>query len=75
MNFTSSTTNIGSTPLIAEKPFIVFEEGKYFLAIPKLKSYSVGISNYDLDITKVGFENVYVAKNTDTASTINEKLK
>ena len=40
-----------------------------------MKSYSVGISNYDLDITKVGFENVYVAKNTDTASTINEKLK
>jgi hypothetical protein len=44
--YTSSTTNIGSTPLIAEKPFIVFEEGKYFLAKPKLKSYSVGISNY-----------------------------
>ena len=68
---TKSTTNIQSTPIIAEKPFIVFEGGKYYLAIPKLKVNAVGPSNYGSDIDKISFDKVFVARQSDTVATIN----
>ena len=59
---TKSTTNIQTTPIIAEKPFIVFEEAKYYLAIPKLRTNAVGPSNYGTDFDKESFEKVFVAR-------------
>lgn len=59
--------------MIAEKPFIIFENGRYFLAVPNLKTNSRGISNYN-ELTKVDFSKVFVARDTDSAATINGKL-
>jgi hypothetical protein len=66
--------NIASTPIIAEKPFIVFEDGKYYLAIPQVETNKQGASNYANNIQKVPFENVYVAKDTDSVDVINSYL-
>lgn len=59
--------------MIAEKPFIVYENGRYFLAVPHLKFNSRGVSNYN-DLTKIDFSQVYVATEKDSAATINAKL-
>ncbi len=69
----AATVNIPSTPIIAEKPFIIFENGKYFLAVPNLKTNSRGVSNYN-DLVKIDFSQVYVATDKDSAATINTKL-
>lgn len=75
---TNSTpsTNVPTTPIISEKPYITINSttGKYFLQIPPLKTGSRG-SEFDTERTrKVDFARVYVTKLTDDAKTINEKL-
>ena len=62
---------IPSTPSIAEKPFIVFENNKYYLAVPAYEVNKVGPSNYDTINMKIDFEDVFVARETDSADTIN----
>jgi len=66
-------TNVESTPLIAEKPFIVEDNGKFGMVIP----------GYETDKTEPGmpenynavpFERVYVATDEDTAETLNEMV-
>lgn len=70
-------TTVEKTPIIAEKPYIVFGHtpNKFSLAIPPVEINKVGPSNNDnLDITYVDFENVYVATPDDTAVTINSQI-
>jgi len=71
----SPYTVIQETPVIAEKPYITIDgNGKYSLAIPNLKTNSVGpTTNYNA-AQFIDFSNVYVAKDTDSASYINSKI-
>ena len=62
-----------TSPKIAEKPFISFESERFILNVPKLQTDSMG-SNFDQDVTKIDFENVYVTKLTDDSDGINAKL-
>jgi len=64
--------NVPTTPLIGEKPFISYNGGKFYLQIPSVQTNSQG-TNWDVGET-VGFENVFVAKATDSVSIINSKL-
>jgi len=61
------------TPLVAEKPYIAFENGKFNLLVPKVKMNSVG-ADHTAPSKIIPFEQVYVATASDSASTINEKL-
>ena len=65
-----------SVPLVAEKPFIKYEDGgKFSLVIPPVVKDSSGLPDYqDTNSTVVGFESVYVATSTDSAKAINDKL-
>lgn len=70
-----ASTAIESTPIIVEKPYIILENNKYSLMIPKLEINKVGPTvNYDNAI-EVPFENVYVANESDSVETINQKLE
>ena len=69
-------TNVASTPWIAEKPYISFSGGLYYLEIPNIEQNKVGpdpTTGYT-NTTQVNFTNVYVALPTDTAATINAKI-
>ncbi len=60
---------VGTTPVIAEKPFLTADPstGLFSLNIPPVKTNSVGV-DWSTGTT-VGFESVYVANNvTDTAA-------
>lgn len=65
--------NAGSTPSIAEKPFVtVTSSGKFNLNVPQVKSNTQG---HDWSTGKqIDFARVYVADASDTAATINAKL-
>merc|ERR1719410_2536533 len=66
-------TVLADTPVIAEKPFITFKNGKYYLMIPQVETDKSRRSQYYSK--KVDFSNVYVAQEDDSASTINDKLE
>jgi hypothetical protein len=66
-------TTVDTTPVIAEKPFIsIGESDKYMLNIPQVSRNRKGT---DFSASQVGFEQVYVANPSNTASEINSKLK
>lgn len=66
--------NVESAPVIAEKPFISINgSGKFQLNIPEVQRNRVG-PDFSPGRT-VGFEQVYVARDTDTAAVINAHLK
>ena len=68
-------TNVATTPLIAEKPFISIDSsGKYSLIVPSVKTDSSGTEFTTNTATSIPFENVYVSSPTDTADIINAKL-
>ena len=68
-------SNLQSTPVIAEKPFISSPDGtKFNLHIPQIEYNKVGASTEKTPTVTVGFENVYVTKENDTAKVINKKL-
>eukprot|EP00927_Polykrikos_kofoidii_P059613 TRINITY_DN5475_c0_g1_i1.p1 TRINITY_DN5475_c0_g1~~TRINITY_DN5475_c0_g1_i1.p1 ORF type:complete len:708 (+),score=103.17 TRINITY_DN5475_c0_g1_i1:56-2179(+) len=71
---TGPAVNIATTPVVAEKPFISIDRyGKYSLHVPRL---SRGRSGPDFSPGKrIGFEAVFVARDTDSADAINAKLK
>eukprot|EP01084_Bolivina_argentea_P275068 469000_1 len=77
-NRTSLYTSIDTTPIIAEKPFISYQNQKYFLMIPPIEKNKIGPTMFNsstTNIAQIDFENVYVTNNaTDTASTINSKI-
>eukprot|EP00928_Gymnodinium_smaydae_P028711 TRINITY_DN21835_c0_g3_i1.p1 TRINITY_DN21835_c0_g3~~TRINITY_DN21835_c0_g3_i1.p1 ORF type:complete len:699 (-),score=84.90 TRINITY_DN21835_c0_g3_i1:80-2176(-) len=70
----NSVINLKNTPVVAEKPFISFDEdsGKYKLNIPQRTTNKRGV---DLDPGEsVDFSNVYVASDEDSAEKINAQL-
>ena len=70
------STNVAATPIISEKPYIVYENAtkKYSLRVPVLKKNSVGYNVANQGEQIIDFENVYVTKLTDTAQDMQAKL-
>lgn len=71
-------TSVEKTPVIREKPYIVFTDGGYKITVPKERVNSSGCSwkNADLNVSFIDFEDAYFAKSdTDTAQTINVALE
>lgn len=70
----SPNSVIDSTPTIREKPYIIYENGKYKLMKPRLetnkKDHTLNWENAD----EIDFEDVYVASENDSAAIINAKL-
>jgi len=68
-------TNVAASPVIAEKPFITENGGRYTLNVPRVERNKVGNSgpNYD-NVDKVDFSKVFVANEHNSASDINSKL-
>ena len=67
-------TTIESAPVIAEKPYIILEDDRYCLMIPRPEINKAG-STTDFDhADKVDFSQVYVATEADDADVINGKL-
>lgn len=67
-------TNVESTPLIAEKPFITEKGGKYTLNVPHVEHNKVGTSHDWNNFNRVDFSHVYVTHPGDSAATINSKI-
>lgn len=67
---------VDRTPLIAEKPYIVTESGKFVLVIPTAAINRQGVDHQGSLAERVPFEKVFVADaNVDNSATINSKLK
>jgi len=70
----SPNTVIDETPTIREKPYIIFENGKYKLMKPRTefnkKDHTENWENAD----EIDFEDVYVANENDSVNTLNSKL-
>ena len=68
-------STIDESPVVVEKPYIIFENGRYYLMRPRAefnkRNNTAGWENADM----IDFEKVYVVKSTDTASIINTKLE
>lgn len=72
----AQTVVIDKVPLVAEKPFIAVDandDSKYNLHVPHAKVNSTGPSFVD-PATIYPFEQVYVTRESDTATQINAKL-
>ena len=69
-------TTIDQTPIMAEKPYITIDDnGSYQLNVPHYKTDSRGPDFDGANATAVDFSSVYVASDSDSASTINSKLQ
>ena len=75
----SNYTNIATTPVIREKPFLYLDNGEYKVFVPSLRKDSTGVSWSAGDIGKgksLGLDQFYIAKQgADNATTINAALK
>jgi len=70
-------TTVDATPLIAEKPYIMWNQSnhRYYLMVPKLERNKVGVTkDYD-NVDQIDFQNVFVATDQNTAADINAKLQ
>jgi len=76
-------TTIPETPLVREKPYLVYDESGYAVMVPPLRQNSVGPSwnsmspngNYPRS-TRIPIEKFYIAQSSsDTAETINLALQ
>eukprot|EP01126_Amoeba_proteus_P061068 TRINITY_DN8156_c0_g1_i3.p1 TRINITY_DN8156_c0_g1~~TRINITY_DN8156_c0_g1_i3.p1 ORF type:complete len:379 (+),score=75.47 TRINITY_DN8156_c0_g1_i3:657-1793(+) len=68
-------TVVPTTPVIAEKPYIVLSSsGQYVLRVPKVEINKVGPTTDWDNVDEYDFSQVYVATDSDTASVINSKL-
>lgn len=71
----SPYTTLFKTDVIAEKPYIVERDEKFFLKIPKLERDKMGATGNNWNnADEVDFEFVFVAHPNNTAEEINEKL-
>ena len=70
----SPYTTVGSTPLIAEKPYIIMDGSKFKLMIPNYETNKVGHTSNWQNAREVDFSEVFVASSSDSANTINSKL-
>ncbi len=79
---TRARTNIDTTPIVREKPFLYLDGSRYKVFVPDLKSDASGITwndsdaGYSMGLGKsLDLENdFYVASPGDTAETINAKI-
>lgn len=60
--------------MIREKPYIIQENGSYKLMKPNVEFNKRGITEGWDNAEEIDFSNVYVAKSSDSAATINAKL-
>merc|ERR1719461_2192795 len=70
-------TNVASTPLIAEKPYIVIDKAteKHSLYVPRLERQKVGATqDFNSLADVIDFEDVYVATEKDDHATISAML-
>jgi len=67
-------STIDATPVIREKPYLVFDNNRYYIASPKPESNKVGQTANWENANLIDFDKVYVAKSTDSAAEINTKL-
>lgn len=67
-------SKIDVVPRVAEKPFLVETDGDWHIAVPDYKTDSSGPSDDTVD-HKIPMSDVYVAREQDTAATINEGIK
>lgn len=62
-------TTLWKTDIIAEKPYIVQNGGRFLLMIPKLERDKLGITTNQWDFSDtVDFEEVFVANENNTAA-------
>jgi len=71
---TGPYTTVDQASAVIEKPYIIADGASYKLMIPKLEKNKVGHTQGWQNAEEVDFSQVYVAKETDTAATINAKL-
>jgi hypothetical protein len=67
-------TNVAKSPVIAEKPYITFSNGLYYLQIPNVEKDKSGNTTDYSKTTSVDFTHVYVASYKDSAVTINAQI-
>lgn len=70
-------TTVKSTPVIAEKPYIRFDDPGYSLIIPGIEYNKIGpTTDFVTNTTAVSFNNVYVVANPEieTAADINTQI-
>jgi len=69
-------STIESTPVIAEKPYIVLKGDKYYLIKPSVEKNKTGhTENWtNSGDVEIDFENVYVASETDSGAVISAKI-
>ena len=65
-------TTVEKTPVVAEKPYIIKSAEGYSLMVPRLEKDKMGPSYDNAD--EIPFSKVYVAKENDTAATINSMI-
>ena len=67
-------TTIDQTPLIAEKPYIIEDGGKFKLMVPHYETNKQGHTENWQNADERDFTTVYTANASDSATTINAKL-
>ena len=70
-------TTVEQTPVIQEKPFLIYESGEFGVFVPTLRKDCTGVSWENGQMgSRIPLEEFYVAKaETDTADTINQALE
>lgn len=73
----NSYTTIETTPLIREKPFIIYRNGKYFVRFPASSANSSGISwSRNSPVKDIPIEQFFIAKaGRDNSDSMNEALR
>ncbi|WP_050638061.1 fibronectin type III domain-containing protein [Candidatus Stoquefichus sp. SB1] len=70
-------TNIATTPIIREKPFLFMQNGEYKVFVPSIRKDATGTSWSAGNMGEgkvVSLDEFYIAKEGDTAEKINEQL-
>ncbi|THF70186.1 discoidin domain-containing protein [Deinococcus sp. Arct2-2] len=67
-------TTLATTPASREKPYLYFENGKYNVFVPSLRTNSAGITWPNTPGTSIPMSQFYVARPSDSAATLNQAL-
>jgi len=73
-NHPSQVTPISTTPEVAEKPFLVENNGEWHIAVPNKKSSSRDIGD-DSDVSQIPMDDVFVAQAKHSADEINAGIR
>lgn len=73
---TEANTVVNNTPLIAEKPYLIYENDQYQVVVPALSKNIKGTDWQAINQTskKIPLAQFYIAHPTDPADTINQQL-